>query len=92
MLNQQEKVRIMIINEKLEKRILQRLNGVSPNAIPELKDVLQGYENLREICDHLFHFRDKGWVEFKDASSADSPGCIMIKITEEGKKYLTTLS
>lgn len=82
----------MIIDPKLEKTILQRLNGAYPNGIPNLKDIIPKPHDLKVVCEHVFHYRDNGWVTFHDASSMNGFGCVNIKITELGKKYLKEIS
>lgn len=80
------------INEDLIKEILENLNKVYPEKISRMEEVVPKHENQEEVCSHIFHCKDMGWVEFIDVSSKDGKACMEIKITPPGIDYLKSIS
>ncbi len=82
----------MALNNKLLKKILTKLNEIYPKDIKKMNDILPDYEDQEEVCRHLFHLKNSGYVDFIDVTSKDGKACINIILTPSGVEYLKSIT
>lgn len=86
-------IRRMIINKQLIKAILNQLDEIYPARVTHQDYIVKDHNNRKEVADHLFYLKDKGFIEFKDWSSLTNQAEGEVRIVmPEGKNYLKSLS